>query len=91
LLSSGLKYQADQILGILPNSGVARFSQGWFVGVPTAGGHRGLGDFCNFSIKITHFYAYFGQNSCFIAIIHRSKAFKISLNVLNRINEVHVL
>jgi len=20
-----------------------------------------LGDFCNFSIKITHFYAYFGQ------------------------------
>jgi len=22
-----------------------------------------LGDFCNFSIKISHFYSYFGQNS----------------------------
>jgi len=27
-----------------------------------------LGDFCNISIKITHFYAYFGQNSYFKAI-----------------------
>jgi len=47
-----------------------------------------LGDF---SIKLTHFYAYFGQNSCFKAIIHQLKAFKINLNVLNRINEVQVL
>jgi len=32
--------------------------------------------------------AYFGQNSYFKAIIHQFKVFKISLNVLNRINEV---
>jgi len=30
-----------------------------------------LGNFYNFSIKITHFYAYFGQ-----AIAHQLKAFK---------------
>jgi len=24
-----------------------------------------LGDFCNFLIKMTHFFAYFGQNSYF--------------------------
>jgi len=35
-----------------------------------------LGDFCNFSIKITHFYAYFGQNGYFKAIIHQLKAFE---------------
>jgi len=40
-----------------------------------------LVDFCNFSTKITHFYAYFGQN----------KHLENSLNVLNRINEVQVL
>jgi len=50
-----------------------------------------LGDFCNFSIKITLFYAYFGLNSYFKAITRQFKAFKISLNVLNRINEVQVL
>jgi len=44
--------------------------------------------FCDFSIKIMHFYAYFGQNSYFKAITHKLKAFKISLNVLNRINKV---
>jgi len=32
-----------------------------------------LGDF---SIKITHFYAYLGQNSYFKAIIHQVKAFE---------------
>jgi len=35
-----------------------------------------LGDFCNFSIKITHFYAYFGQNSYFKATTHQLKAFE---------------
>jgi len=50
-----------------------------------------LGDFCNFSIKITHFYAYFGQNSYFKAITHQLKSFKINLNVLNRINEIQIL
>jgi len=50
-----------------------------------------LGDFCNFSIKITRFYAYFGQNNYFEGMTHQLKAFKISLNVLNRINEVKVL
>jgi len=35
-----------------------------------------LGDFCNFSIKITYFYAYFGQNSYFKAITYQLKAFK---------------
>jgi len=34
-----------------------------------------LGDFCNFLIKTTHFYAYFGQNSYFKAITHQLKAF----------------
>jgi len=42
-----------------------------------------LENFCNFSVKITYFYAYFGQNSYFKAITHQLKAFKISLNVLN--------
>jgi len=50
-----------------------------------------MGDICNFSIKITHFYAYFGQNSYFKAITHQLEAFKISLNVLNRINEFQAL
>jgi len=49
------------------------------------------GDFCNFLIKITYFYAYFGQNRYFKAIIHQLKAFKISLNVLNSINKLQVL
>jgi len=50
-----------------------------------------MGDFCNFSIKITHFYVYFGQNNYFKAITYQLKGFKISLNVLSRINEVQVL
>jgi len=45
---------------------------------PKARGYGGmapaLGDFYTFSIKITHFYAYFGQNSYFKAIIHQLKA-----------------
>jgi len=45
----------------------------------------------NFSIKIMNFYAHFGQISYFKAITYQLKAFKSSLNVLNRINEVHVL
>jgi len=36
-----------------------------------------LSDFCNFSIKLTHFYSYFSQNSYFKAITHRLKASKI--------------
>jgi len=36
-------------------------------------------DFCNFSIKIMHFYTKFGQNSYFKVITHQLKAFKISL------------
>jgi len=50
-----------------------------------------MGDFYNFLIKITHSYAYFGFNSYFEAITHQLKAFKISLSVLNRINEEQVL
>jgi len=50
-----------------------------------------LGDFCNFSRKRMHFYAYFGQNDDFKAITHQLKAFESNLNVLNRINEVKVL
>jgi len=46
---------------------------------------------CNFSIKITHFYAYFGQNSYLKQKLINYKALKSSLNVLNRINEVQVL
>jgi len=34
----------------------------WERGIPE------LGDFCNFLIKITYFYAYFGQNRYFKAI-----------------------
>jgi len=49
--------------------------------------------FAIFFNKITHFYAYFGQNSNFKAITQKLKAFKISLNILNStqdsLNEVH--
>jgi len=38
--------------------------------------HPELGDFCNFSIKITHFYAYFCQDSYFKAITHQLKRLK---------------
>jgi len=47
--------------------------------------------FCNFSMKITHFHAYFTENSYFEVITHQLKAFKTSLNVLNRINEEQIL
>jgi len=76
------------------------YSQDFSIGgePPAAEGHWGsggkqgglgeespaLGDFCNFSIKRTHFYAYFGQNSYFKAITHQLKAFKINLNVQTR-------
>jgi len=52
-------------------------------------GASSAGRFFNFLIKITHFYENFGQNSYFKAITHQLKAFKITLNVLNRIHEVH--
>jgi len=63
--------------------GVARISQ-WAEGVggvlgltPHAAG--ALDDFCNFSIKITHFDVYFGQNSYLnkaIPVTHQLKAFE---------------
>jgi len=48
----------------------------------------GLESFCNFSTKITHFYAYFGQNSYFKAMIPQLKAFE---KQYNGINELQVL
>jgi len=36
-----------------------------------------LGNFYNFSMKITHFYACFSQNSYFKAITYQFKAFKL--------------
>jgi len=50
-----------------------------------------MGDFCNFSIKITHFYAYFGQNKANFKAITQLKVFKISVSILNRMNEVQFL
>jgi len=35
-----------------------------------------MGDFCNFSIKIMHFYVCFGQNSYFKAITQQLNAFE---------------
>jgi len=60
---------------------------------PEERGSAALGNFCNFSIKKKKnvFKAYFGQKRYFKAITHQLKAFKISLNVLSRINEVQVL
>jgi len=55
------------------------------------GGAAALVDFCNFSTKITHFYAYFGQNIYFKAITHQLKAFEKQFKVLNGINEVEFL
>jgi len=44
-----------------------------------------LGNFCNFSIKITQLYAYFGQNRFFKTITYQLKAFENhGLNVLNK-------
>jgi len=42
----------------------------------------GLSDFCNFSTKITHFYAYFSQNSYFKAMNHQLKAFEKQSNCI---------
>jgi len=94
-------------IDIVSTSGVARISHnGGLAGIwrpsgglganpPAAGGwgfrSKTLGNFCNFSIKKTHFYAYFGKNSYFYSITQPLKTFKISLNVLNWINEVQVL
>jgi len=50
-----------------------------------------LGDFCNFSLKITHLYEYFGQNSYFKKQLVNLKHLKSSLNVLNRVTEVQSL
>jgi len=73
------------------------FWQGFGGGVvkPDAIGARGMeasaGRFLQFlNKKKTHFYAYFGQNSYFKAITHQLKALKISLDVLNRVNDVQV-
>jgi len=65
-------------------SGVAKNSQwgdkGRLRGLPETRGlgalHQALGNFCNFSIKITHIFAYFGQNNYFKAITHQLKAFE---------------
>jgi len=63
----------------------------WGSGGFAAGGKAPvLGDFCNFSIKITYFNAYFCQNR-YYTITHQLKAFKISLNLLNKIIEVQGL
>jgi len=51
----------------------------------------GLGDFCNFSIKITHFMHILAKIVILKAITHQLKTFQIGLNALNRINEVDVL
>jgi len=74
------------------------FWQGLGADLQAAGGHWESGSEApiagrflqNFN-KNNAFYAYFDQNSYFKAIIHQFKAFKSSLNVLNRINEVKVL
>jgi len=44
-----------------------------------------LGDFCNFSIKMTDFMHISAKNSYFKAITHQLKVFKINLNVLNKL------
>jgi len=56
---------------------------------PSVGG-KGVwgGRFLQFFDKITHFSVYFGQNSYFKAVTDQLKTFKISLNVLIRINKV---
>jgi len=38
---------------------------------PEARGCGALGVFCNISIKVTHLYEYFGQNSYFIKAIEK--------------------
>jgi len=64
--------------------------------LPSAGGHCGSGlgaegRFLQFFNKNNAFNAYFGRNSYYKATTHQLKAFKSSLNELNRINEVQVL
>jgi len=51
----------------------------WGRNLPTAAKEKEvflLGDFCNFSIKKTYFYAYFGQNNYLTAITHKLEAFE---------------
>jgi len=50
-----------------------------------------LGDFFNFSIKITHFLCIFRQKKIFETITHQLKAFEKQSKALNGINEVQVL
>jgi len=52
-------------LGALPPE-----AKGFLGGIPSAG------RFLQFSIKITYFYAYFGQNGYFKAVTHQLNAFK---------------
>jgi len=76
----GRKPQLSEAIGVWPPK-----ARGSGNGAPA------LGYFCNFLIKITYFYAYFGQNRYVKAITHQLNAFKISLNVLNSIKEVQGL
>jgi len=56
---------------VLSASGVARnFQCGKEVGGRLWAETPVPGNFCNLLIKITHFYAYFGQNTYFEAITH---------------------
>jgi len=48
------------------------------------------GQFGNFLMKITHFYAYLGQNNI-LKQTHQLKAFEKQSKRTNRINEVQVL
>jgi len=58
----------------------------------SGGGSPSAGRFLQFFNKNNAFLCiYFGQNSYFKATAHQLEAFKISLNVLHRINEVQVL
>jgi len=65
-------------------------SQEFEMGEEVMAGVPSTGNFYNFSIKVTHFYAYFDQNSYFKAVTHQNHL-ESSLNVLNSINEIQVL
>jgi len=54
---------------VFPAAGGWGFANRW-----SKGAWGALGEFCKFSIKIMHFYAYFCQNSYFKAITHQLKA-----------------
>jgi len=86
---------SQNVLTAWGTSGIARISQ-WGRSVledmhPATRSKEDLCDFSNFLIKIKHFYEFFAQNSYFKAITHQLQAFKISLNVINRINELQIL